>query len=206
MEPIFPEAWVRKHMIKAHGGLMTRWTALKVGGALTLLCVTLTIPLGEAAEISNDQAVRYILAMVKAFRTTYVRSVVDRLKNVGIESKADWIKDDHAIMLPFEFVKQGGAQIKRDVQDVDIGLISLTPIDPSNLPKTPAEREALTTLVADSKRTILTFGDGSQYKGLAADLVIDQMCADCHNQHPKSPKKDFKQGDVMGAIVVRIKQ
>lgn len=185
---------------------MTRWTALKVGSAVTLLCVTLTIPLGEAAEISNDQAVRYILAMVKAFRTTYVRSVVERLKHVGIESKADLIKDDHAIMLPFEFVKQGGAQIKRDVQDVDIGLISLTPIDPSNLPKTPAEREALTTLVADAKQTILTFGDGHQYKGLAADIVIDQMCADCHNHHPKSPKKDFKQGDVMGAIVVRIKQ
>jgi uncharacterized protein DUF3365 len=191
-------------MIKAQGGLMTRWKALKVGGALTLLCVTLAIPLGQAAEISNDQAVRYILAMVKAFRTTYVRGVVERLKHAGIEAKADWINDDHAIMLPFEFVKQGGTQIKRDVRDVDIGLISLTPIDPSNLPKTPAEREALMTLVADSERTILTFGDDHQYKGLVADIVIDQMCADCHNHHPKSPKKDFKQGDVMGAIVVRI--
>jgi uncharacterized protein DUF3365 len=193
-------------MIKAQGGFMTRWTALKVGGALTLLCVTLTIPLGEAAEISNDQAVRYILAMVKAFRTTYVRSVVERLRNVGIESRADWIKVDHAIMLPFEFVKQGGSKIRHDMQDLDVGLISLTPIDPSNLPKTPAEREALTTMIADSSRTILTFGDGDQFKGLAADIVIEQMCADCHNQHPKSPKKDFKQGDVMGAIVVRIKQ
>ena len=185
---------------------MTRGTALKVGGALTLLCLIMTIPIGEAAEISNDQAVRYILAMVKAFRTTYVRGVVERLKNTGIEAKADWTKDDHAIMLPFEFVKRGGVQIKRDVPDVDIGLISLTPIDPANLPKTPAEGEALATLMADSNRTILTFGDDHQYKGFAADLAIDQMCADCHNHHPKSPKKDFKQGDVMGAIVVRIKQ
>lgn len=185
---------------------MKRGMAVKVGGALMLLCVGLTGLLGEAAEISDDQAVRYILATVKGFRTTYVRFIVERLKQAGVYSKEDWSKDDHAIMLPFEFVKQGGAIIKRDVHDVDVGLISLTPIDPSNLPKTPAEREALTTMLADPTRTVLTFGDGNQYKGLSADVVIEQVCADCHNQHPKSPKKDFKQGDVMGAIVVRIKQ
>jgi len=185
---------------------MKPWTAMKIGGALMLLCIGLTSLLGEAAEISDDQAVRYILATVKGFRTTYVRFIVERLKHAGVYSKEDWIKDDHAIMLPFEFVKQGGAKIKHDVQDVDVGLISLTPIDPSNLPKTAAEREALMTMVADPTRTVLTFGDGGQYKGLSADIVIEQVCADCHNQHPKSPKKDFKQGDVMGAIVVRIKQ
>jgi uncharacterized protein DUF3365 len=184
---------------------MKRWTALTVVGALMVFCISATGPLGEAAEISPDRAVRYILAMVQAFRTTYVRSVVERLKAAGIHSREDWIKDDHAIMLPFEFVKQGGARIKHDVRDVDVGLISLTPIDPSNLPETPAEREALKTMVDDSTKKILTFGDGDYYKGLAADIVIEQVCADCHNQHPKSAKKDFKQGDVMGAIVVRIK-
>jgi hypothetical protein len=191
-------------MIKAQGGLMKRWMALKVVGALTLLCVSLTIPLGEASEISHDQSVRYILAAVKAFRTTYVRFIVERLKNAGIHAQEDWTKDDHAIMLPFEFVKKAGAKIRHDVQDLDVGLISLTPIDPSNLPKTPAEREALTAMIADPKRAVLTFGDGDQFKGLGADIVIEQICADCHNQHPKSSKKDFKLGDVMGAIVVRV--
>lgn len=185
---------------------MKRWMALTVVGALTALCLSLTIPLGEAAEVSHDQTVRYILATIKAFRTTYVRFVVERLKHAGVQTKEEWITDDHAIMLPFEFVIRGGAKIKHDVQDLDVGLISLTPIDPSNLPKTPAEREALTTMTTNPTQTVLTFGDGNQFKGLAADIVIEQMCADCHNQHPKSPKKDFKQGDVMGAIVVRVKQ
>ena len=27
---------------------------------------------------------------------------------------------------------------------------------------------------------------------------------ECHNQHPRSPRRDFKLNDVMGAIVVRV--
>jgi len=27
---------------------------------------------------------------------------------------------------------------------------------------------------------------------------------DCHNQHPASPRKDLKVGDVMGGVVVRV--
>jgi len=183
---------------------MKNWTGVRVAGVLMLLCIGLASLRGEAAEISNDQAVRYILALVKAFRTAYVRDVVERLKHVGIHAQEDWTKDDHAIMLPFEFVKRAGANIKHDFHDVDVGLISLTPINPSHLPKTPAEREALQTLATAPKQTILTFGDGDQYKGLVPDFAVQQVCADCHNHHPKSPKKDFREGDVMGAIVVSI--
>jgi ribosomal protein L14 len=50
---------------------------------------------------------------------------------------------------------------------------------------------------------MLTFEDGNQFKGLAVDLAIANTCVACHNTHPTSPKRDFKKGDVMGAIVVR---
>ena len=52
---------------------------------------------------------------------------------------------------------------------------------------------------------MLTFVDGDQFKGLMADFAIEQACADCHNHHPNSPKKDFKKGDLMGAIIIRPK-
>ena len=41
--------------------------------------------------------------------------------------------------------------------------------------------------------------------GMSADHAIVQGCADCHNNHPKTTKKDWKLGDFMGAIVVRMK-
>lgn len=170
-------------------------------GVLTLLFVIGTVvSIGFAAEtISQEATARYILATVKAFRTVYVKSIIEQAKKSGVKPNENWTKDDHAIMLPAQFVKAAGAEIK----DFELGLIGLTPIYKSNLPKTAAEADALKKMIANPDQKVLTFADGNQFKGLAADFAIVQSCADCHNQHPDSPKKDFKQGDLMGAIVVR---
>jgi len=150
--------------------------------------------------------VKYLLVTVKAFRTVYVEDVIEHVKKAGIHPTEDWLQNDHAIMLPFQFVKLGAVEIKHDIKDLEVGLISLTPIYTSNLPKTQAEVDALQKMMADPRHQVLTFADGDQFKGLAADFAIEQDCADCHNHHPKSPKKDFKKGDVIGAIVVRLKK
>jgi hypothetical protein len=83
-------------------------------------------------------------------------------------------------------------------------LIGLTPIYNSNLPKTQAETDALKKMMANSEEKVLTFVDGNQFKGISADFAIAQSCINCHNSHPNSPRNDFKQGDLMGAIVVRL--
>jgi cytochrome c553 len=164
-----------------------------------LLALAIAVPLVFAADISQEQTAKYILATVKAFRTVYVKSIVEQAKKAGVKPNENWTKDDHAIMLPAQFVKMAGAELK----DFELGLIGLTPIYKSNLPKTQAEADALKKMMANPDQKVLTFADGSQFKGLAADFAIVQSCADCHNAHPDSPKKDFKQGDLMGAIVVR---
>jgi Protein of unknown function (DUF3365) len=159
-------------------------------------------PFGQAADISQEMVVKYLLTTVKAFRAVYVKNVIEQAKKAGVKPNENWTKDDHAIMLPAQLVKAAGAEIK----DYELGLIGLTPIYKSNLPKTDAETDALKQMIADPNKTILTFADGDQFKGLAADFAIVQGCAHCHNTHPSSPKKDFKKGDLMGAIVVRLKK
>lgn len=91
------------------------------------------------------------------------------------------------------------------IKEFDLGLISLTPIYASNFPKTKAEVEALQALATGQSGKILTFADGNQYKGVMADFAVEQLCADCHNRHPNSHKTDFKKGDLMGAVVIRLK-
>lgn len=172
---------------------------LLAGGLALLLAAGTAGSLGFAADISQEAAAKYILATVKAFRTVYAKQIIEQAKKAGVKPSENWTKDDHAIMLPAQLVKAAGAEIK----DFELGLIGLTPIYKSNLPKTQAETDALKKMVADPNQKVLTFADGNQFKGLAADFAITQSCADCHNQHPDSPKKDFKQGDLMGAIVVR---
>jgi hypothetical protein len=155
-----------------------------------------------AADKTNpyDLAVRYVLETAKAFRTVYSKTIVEQADKVGVKPGEQWATDPHTIMLPAQFVKAAGAEIT----DFELGLIGLTPISKSNLPKTQAEADALKRMTADPDLKSLTFADGNQFKGLSADYAIVQACADCHNSHPNSPRKDFRQGDLMGAIVVRL--
>ena len=171
-----------------------------------LVCLAvLVLPLSGMAEVSKDLVARYLLATVQAFRTAYVEQILERVKRADIQSQEDWMKDNHSIMLPFQFVKAAGQEMKTLVNDVDIGLVSLTPLHSSNFPQTETEVEALMQLLADPKLKVITFTDGKEFKGLAADFAIEQSCADCHNHHPNSVKKDFKKGDMMGAIIIRLK-
>jgi hypothetical protein len=154
----------------------------------------------HAEEAPYEMAARYVLETVRAFRTAYVLTVIEHVKEAGIQPKEEWIKNSHAIPLPAQFVKAGGA----DIDSFELGLISLTPIVSSNTPQTPAEAEALKKLESNRQQRIITFIDGKQFKGMAADIAIVQSCADCHNAHPTSPWRNFKKGDLMGAIVVRM--
>lgn len=158
------------------------------------------VPVSQAADISKDQAAQYILATAKAARTVYVKAIIEKAKQAGVKPNENWAKADHAIMLPAQFVKALGAEIK----DFDLSLVSLEPLYQSNAPQTPKEKEMLTKL-ATGKEKVLTFDDGGTFKGMSADFAIVQGCADCHNNHPKTTKKNWKQGDFMGAIIVRMK-
>ena len=150
----------------------------------------------------EERTALYILETAKAFRTVYANNVAEQTKRAGIIPAEEWAKDDHAIMLPIQFIKAAGAEIR----NFELGLIGLTPIDKSNLPKTPAEAEALRKLVTNPQQKLVTFSEGSQFKAISADFAIAQSCVDCHNSHPNSSKRDYKQGDLMGAIVVRLTQ
>lgn len=165
----------------------------------SMLAIGVAIPMVFAEEFSRDAAARYILATAKAFRTVYAKQIVAQAAKSNVKPDENWTKDDHAIMLPAQFLKAAGSELK----DFELSLIGLTPIYKENLPKTKAEEEALKKLAANPGTGVLTFEDGKQFKGVAADLAIADSCVACHNAHPTSPKKDFKKGDLMGAIVVR---
>jgi len=172
---------------------------LRTGMLTVLVASGMLIPAVFAAEFSREDAAKYILATAKAFRSVYSKQIVGQASKSNVKPDENWTKDDHAIMLPAQFIKAAGAELK----DFELGLIGLTPIYKANLPKTPAEEAALKKLAANPDAGVITFEDGGQFKGISADLAIVDSCVSCHNAHPTSPKKDFKKGDLMGAIVVR---
>lgn len=175
---------------------------IRVTAAVLLLGAVAFAQAARAADVPYDVVVQYLLETVRAFRTAYVLSVVEHLREGGIAAKEDWVKDTHAVPLPAQFVKEAGAKI----ESYEVSLIGLTPINRANLPKTQAEADTLVTLSTDRSKRLLTFSEGDVYKGMVADLAIVQSCVDCHNEHPRSQWRKYRRGDVMGALVVRVKK
>jgi len=176
---------------------MNRFAALTISIAI-LAALALVVPPGWAAD-PQEAAAQAVLETIKAVRAVYSKQIIEQVKKAGVKPSEKWQGDDHAVMLNAQFVKAIGAEIK----GFELGLVGLQPIYKSNTPKTPAEADALKKLAANPGQPILIFADGNQTKGLAADFAVTKGCADCHNAHPDSPKKDWKQGDLMGAVVVR---
>jgi hypothetical protein len=168
------------------------------------LAACLTIPGWGVirAEPSFDQTAGYILNIVRAFRTAYVLHVVEHARDAGLSPREDWKTDAHFLPLPAQFVKEAAEQ----VEGLEIGLISLTPLNPANRPRTDAEMTALLQLEKDRQRGVIGFVDGDEFKAVSADLALVRSCVDCHNQHPRAVRKNFQQWDVMGALVVRLKR
>ena len=171
-----------------------------LAGGVLVIASAMVIPTGQAADMSKGQAIKYILATAKAARTVYVKGVISKAKAGGVKPNEDWVKADHAIMLPAQYVKAIGAEIK----DFELSLVGTFPLYAANAPKTAKEKEMLAAL-GSGKDKMVTFEDGGRYVGFSADFAIVQGCADCHNKHPKTTKKDWKKGDFMGAIVVRMR-
>ena len=174
-------------------------TILAMLGVMTL-GVLMVLPAGQAAEMTTAKAAEYVLATVKAARTVFVKGVLADAKKGGIKPNEDWVKDDHGVMLPAQFVKEIG----KELRDFEVGLIGTDPLYASNAAKTPKEKEMLKEL-AGGKKKVVTAEDGGKTIGMSADYAIVEACASCHNEHPKTTKKDWKKGDFMGAIVVRMK-
>ncbi len=179
---------------------MRKWTAVGTMFVAFVIGLALSVPLGQAADAAKEMAAKYILATAKAARTVYVKGVVTDADKGGMKPTEDWVKDDHGMMLPAQFVKELGKEIK----EFDLSLVGTDPLYASNAPKSAKEKEMLAEL-AKGKEKVLVTEDGGTTVGMSADYAIIDGCADCHNKHPKTTKKDWKKGDFMGAIVVRLK-
>ena len=179
---------------------MRRWAAFSMMSVVFVIGLALIVPVGQAADAAKEMAAKYILATAKAARTVYVKGIVEDAKKGGMKLSEDWVKDDHSMMLPAQFVKELGKEIK----DFDLSLVGTDPLYASNAAKSAKEKEMLAEL-AKGKEKVLVTDDGGVTVGMSADYAIVDACADCHNKHPKTTKKDWKKGDFMGAIVVRLK-
>jgi hypothetical protein len=47
-------------------------------------------------------------------------------------------------------------------------------------------------------------GGTTYFTAVYPDVAVAEACYVCHNEYKDTPKTDFKAGDVMGGVVIRI--
>jgi len=188
---------------------------------------TLVINIGAAVSMSAASSTVYaagdtvpVKAMADALhlvmdsdRTIYTRKIVNRLvKKEKVIKASEHFDDDKALVLPAQMFRFGSELVQKRAKklpDVNFSysLQSLWPINKQNAPKTKAEKDGL-KFVADNKGknyyTEETLGGTKYFTAVYADTGVAPVCVSCHNKHKDTPKNDFKIGDVMGGVVIRI--
>jgi len=178
-----------------------------------------TVAAATAISASTDATVS-VKAMADALhlvmdsdRSVYTKKIVNRLvKKEKVIKASEHFEDDKALVLPAQMFRFGSELAMKRAEKLDdvnfsYTLQSLWPINKQNAPKTNAEKEGLKYVAENKGKNYYTtekLGGQTYFTAVYADTGIAPVCVSCHNKHPDTPKKDFKIGDVMGGVVIRI--
>jgi hypothetical protein len=154
--------------------------------------------------VSSEKVAAFIHAVLEANRNNYTENVVSKLHRDGIEAHEHW-RDERGVPLPAQFLMETGRLVALKDLNFSFRLASLTPVYVWNGPNSDLERQGLAAVQQDPDRPYYGFvtKSGTRYfQAIYADRAVSKTCVDCHNNHPNSPRRDFKLNDVMGAIVI----
>ena len=147
-------------------------------------------------------------AVMESDRTVYTRNVVNRLtkEKQVIKASEHW-KEEPALPLPAQMFRMGAEMVAEKDVGFSYSLLSKWPINKQNAPRTEAEIAGLEFVAANKGQNFYaeeTLGDTTYFTAVYADTAVAAACVSCHNDHKDTPKSDFKLGDVMGGVVLRI--
>jgi len=160
------------------------------------------------AQVTYQQMADAMHAVMESDRTVYTRMVVNRLQDQEKVIKAsEHFKDDKALPLPAQMFRFGAEMAAEKKMGFTYSLQSLWPVNKQNAPKTAVEKEGLKAVAGNPKQPYYkeeTLGKVKYFTAIYPDIAISPACVTCHNGHKDSPRTDFKIGDTMGGVVIRI--
>lgn len=167
----------------------------------------------QASGISPKVMADALHLVMDSDRAVYTKKIVNRLAAKEKVIKAsEHFEDEKALVLPAQMFRFGAEMVAEKAEknpDINFtySLQSLWPINKQNAPKTEAEKTGLKYVADNPGQNYYTeekLGDTTYFTAVYADTAVAPVCASCHNEHKDTPRTDFKIGDVMGGVVIRI--
>lgn len=154
------------------------------------------------------QMTDWLHLVMNSDRTVYTRVIVNRLTLKDKVIKAsEHFEDDQALALPAQMFRFGAEMVNGQTKDFSYTLQSLWPVNKQNAPRTEVEKKGLQYVVdhkGENYYDTEELGGQKFFTAVYPDMAVAPACVNCHNGHKDSPKSDFKLGDVMGGVVIRI--
>lgn len=198
---------------------------MKKQSRMKLIVVTIagmaagTAGIGVASEMADKPMISprtmadALHLVMDSDRTVYTQKIVNRLvKKEKVISASEHFEDEKALVLPAQMFRFGSELVAKRAEKLpdvkfSYSLQSLWPVNKQNAPKTEAEKVGL-KFVAENKGqnyyTVEELGGTKYFTAVYADTAVAPVCVSCHNDHKDSPRRDFKIGEVMGGVVIRI--
>lgn len=156
-------------------------------------------------KVLTDAMYQFALAS----RDAYASNVVSQLSvQRKIIATSEYWERDHVLPIPAQMIRYTNETFSKNDENVSVQLKSLWPINPANAPANETEREGLLKVSQGQSNTFYKTEHTPGFTIFTAvygDTANSMSCVVCHNAHPKSEKRDFIGGDVLGGFVVTLK-
>jgi len=185
-------------------------------GVISGIVATLIVVLGywgmssgakDCGGVPAERVADFVYAVIQADRTFYTAHVVERLEKKGVVVASENWREANTLPLPAQFLQEASRLAGTAQAGIGYRLISFWPINKQNLPKTEFEQKGLfeTSQHPDRPYTETVMNGTDVYlQAVYADRAVSQACIGCHNAHQDSPRRDFKEKDVMGGVLISI--
>lgn len=142
---------------------------------------------------------------ISAFRSFYAKEVLSKLHDSDVRVSHLYKGEPGTIPIPATMTIDLTEKINSNDRHISISVVSEFPY--------PWRRQAqLNAFETNATRWFKTSSESSysdvikidekDFLGFASPMRMTESCVTCHNNHPDSPKKDWKLGDVRGLQVV----
>ncbi len=180
---------------------------LPIFGVIGIVLLILLLP----SSISDNARTNAILSaeqtadQFKKLRAYYTKNIISKaVKSGSLKPSYSHATEEGSIPLPATMIHDMSKIISRD--EFTMGLYSEYPF-PNRTSRRldDFQKQAWAELTRNPNKSFVSeeVKNGKTILRVAiADTMVAQVCVDCHNSHPETPKKGWKLGDVRGVLEI----
>jgi adenylate cyclase len=150
-------------------------------------------------RVTVEQFFSLLDAENASIRAMYTAEIVGPGQKNGLKFDENWKKREvDAGPLPALFLRETSSMLQRDVEGLNLFLGSDFPIVSANAFK-GLQVDYFKKVREDGKPQFFQDPSTKLYTAMFPDVASAKPCVSCHNDHEKTPKKNWMLNDIMGA-------